>query len=197
MIKADKFRLLHVSLLRQYLAIDFLGDFYLEDPVKSGPLVERVIDDFVLFCFLVGNDFLPHLPFSEIGDGGLNKLFACYKSLMHSRGNEGYFLSSMDGKIDYGNLFIFLQSYLAVENSLVEEMLANEKWKIGETRICTSETPQDLTPPSSVIYPEETGSDEELSAPTDWKTAVPIIKKKTRRGSRGTPESVPAAMAEY
>jgi 5'-3' exoribonuclease 1 len=52
-----KFHLLHLSMVREYLELEF--------KTESLPFpfdLERVIDDFVLMCFFIGNDFLPSLP---------------------------------------------------------------------------------------------------------------------------------------
>jgi 5'-3' exoribonuclease 1 len=49
------FNLLHLSLVREYTQIEFGMD-------AAGVDFERVIDDWVLLLYLVGNDFIPHLP---------------------------------------------------------------------------------------------------------------------------------------
>ena len=78
-------------------------DFYLVD-VKSirtrmaqtdlcwsNPRLEyskrSAIDDFVLICFLVGNDFLPQIPSLEIFQGGLDLLIEIYVAVGSSLGH--------------------------------------------------------------------------------------------------------------
>ena len=43
--------------------------------------LERIIDDFVLLTFLVGNDFIPHLPDFHIHAGSLPTLWQTYKEV--------------------------------------------------------------------------------------------------------------------
>lgn len=53
-------------------------------PSKPGFKVDarRVTDDFLLLCFLVGNDFIPHLAHLDIAEGAINVMFRIYKELL-------------------------------------------------------------------------------------------------------------------
>ena len=44
--------------------------------------VERIIDDFVFFCFFIGNDFLPSLSALDISEGSLDSLIEFYKEYL-------------------------------------------------------------------------------------------------------------------
>jgi 5'-3' exonuclease len=40
---------------------------------------ERVVDDFVMLTVLCGNDFVPHLPSLDIGEGALDTMLRLYR----------------------------------------------------------------------------------------------------------------------
>lgn len=48
--------------------------------------LERVVDDFVLLCVLVGNDFLPHSPTLDINEGAMDQIFDAYRDMLRSTG---------------------------------------------------------------------------------------------------------------
>jgi len=70
------FELLHMNILRDYLAMEFAASNILPGSPYD---LEHIIDDFVFMTFLVGNDFLPHLPALDIGDDAFDLLFYTYR----------------------------------------------------------------------------------------------------------------------
>lgn len=63
-------------MLREYLQheFSFFGSSFVPD-------FERCIDDFVLMCFFVGNDFLPHLPSLSIHKGSIDQMILLYQKV--------------------------------------------------------------------------------------------------------------------
>ena len=47
---------------------------------------ERLVDDFVFMCMLVGNDFIPGLPHLDVADGALNLMMRTYTDLLPTNG---------------------------------------------------------------------------------------------------------------
>ncbi|XP_026681598.1 5'-3' exoribonuclease 1 isoform X1 [Diaphorina citri] len=90
-----KFFLLHLSLMRDYLELEF-GK--LKEPgVLSFPFsIENIIDDWVLMGFLIGNDFIPNLPDLHIINGALPLLYKVYQEVLPTLDgyiNEGGYLN--------------------------------------------------------------------------------------------------------
>lgn len=44
--------------------------------------IESIIDDWILMGFLVGNDFIPHLPNMHINTGALPLLYEVYMEVL-------------------------------------------------------------------------------------------------------------------
>ena len=74
---ATNFHLLHLCLLREYIDLEF-RKYFQPDSSSLEYSLERILDDFILFSVLVGNDFLPSLSFILIHEGAYELLFENY-----------------------------------------------------------------------------------------------------------------------
>ncbi len=91
-LEHQNFYLMHLCIVREYLELEFQQ---LKEPgvLESFEFdLERIIDDFILMAFFVGNDFLPNLPHLHINEGALALMFGVYKQVLPEAGgyiNEG------------------------------------------------------------------------------------------------------------
>ena len=93
------------------------------------------IYDYILICFMLGNDFLPHFPAINIRTGGINKLLSAYKETV---GNTDNVLT--DGTRIFWKQFRIFVSYLAN----LEEGFLKEETKMRDRRarnVLPSDTP--------------------------------------------------------
>lgn len=117
----QKFYLLHLSLLREYMALEFEE---LESEVSFEYDFERILDDFILIMYVIGNDFLPNLPDLHINKGAFPLLIGAFKqSIKHLDGylNEG-------GKINFKRLGVWLDYLSEFELENFEKQNVDVDW---------------------------------------------------------------------
>ena len=77
--RTSNFQLIHISILREYFLLEYRS---IQPQMRIRFDIERIIDDFVLFCFFIGNDFLPSLSALDISEGSLDHLINFYKKYL-------------------------------------------------------------------------------------------------------------------
>merc|ERR1719204_718874 len=102
--KHHAFELLHLSVLREYLLIEFgfnHGADSASDEANERDF-ERIVNDFVFLSMFVGNDFIPHSPTVNIATRGLEVLLNVYKQCLAEWAPDAYILNGT--RIDVANL---------------------------------------------------------------------------------------------
>lgn len=89
-LETQNFFLMHLSLFREYLDLEFSSLKVASPPLPFEYDLERIIDDFILLNIFVGNDFLPHLPGLHINEGALGRLFEIYKRILPAAGELSF-----------------------------------------------------------------------------------------------------------
>ncbi|KAL8837286.1 MAG: hypothetical protein Q9170_002581 [Blastenia crenularia] len=126
-LEHQNFYLMHLCIVREYLELEFQE---LQEPsaLSFGFDMERVIDDFILMAFFVGNDFLPNLPNLHINEGALALMFKVYKSVLPKTG--GYI--NQGGVINLQRLAMLLEELSDVEHRFFEAENSDANWFKGK-----------------------------------------------------------------
>ncbi|XP_029309344.1 5'-3' exoribonuclease 1 isoform X2 [Cottoperca gobio] len=121
------FHLLHLSLMREYIDYEFSG---LRNQIGSHYDLERIIDDWILMGFLVGNDFIPHLPHLHISHDALPLLYKTYISALPTMG--GYL--NENGHLNLRNFEKYMEKLAEFDREHFSEVFVDLKWfesKVG------------------------------------------------------------------
>ncbi|XP_006895177.1 PREDICTED: 5'-3' exoribonuclease 1 [Elephantulus edwardii] len=121
------FHLLHLSLMREYIDYEFS---VLKDKISFTYDIERIIDDWILMGFLVGNDFIPHLPHLHINHDALPLLYGTYITILPELG--GYINES--GHLNLPRFEKYLVKLSDFDREHFSEVFVDLKWfesKVG------------------------------------------------------------------
>ncbi|KAK2090446.1 5'-3' exoribonuclease 1 [Saguinus oedipus] len=121
------FHLLHLSLMREYIDYEFSE---LKEKITFKYDIERIIDDWILMGFLVGNDFIPHLPHLHINHDALPLLYGTYITILPELG--GYINES--GHLNLPRFEKYLVKLSDFDREHFSEVFVDLKWfesKVG------------------------------------------------------------------
>jgi 5'-3' exonuclease len=84
------------------------------------------INDFVFLCFMVGNDFLHHVPALEIIEGGIDVIINCCKEVCS---HHGHITRHTNGRVIFSpkSLAMFFDKIASYEKDLLERKMVNRK----------------------------------------------------------------------
>ena len=118
--KENNLSLIDIEMLREYL--------YTEFKEINNKDIERIIDDFVLLCIFVGNDFIPNVPLMHIHTGGIDELIEIYKRASEKFNNS--YITTEKGGVDISNLKIVLELMSKIEEQKIIEVSGGIESKI-------------------------------------------------------------------
>lgn len=124
----NNFLLLDIGGVRKDLINILKWEPYIEDEEREESIhrfnEEWIINDFVFLCFLVGNDFLPHIETLEIIEGGIDIIINICKNVGRT---HGHITRITNGKILFSkySLCKFFEIISQMEQSLFEKKFKN------------------------------------------------------------------------
>lgn len=120
-LTSQRFFLLHLSLVREYLELEFEE---LKDEISFDYDFERVLDDFILVMYVIGNDFLPNLPDLHLNKGAFPLLVHSFKEGMKI--TNGYLNENGTMNLERFGIWLDVLSKFELEN--FEKVNVDVEW---------------------------------------------------------------------
>ncbi len=125
-----------------------INELHKDNPNNNEQLSELIIEkydlinDYICLCFLIGNDFLPHIPGIDISNNSINDLLNIYIDIFSIRQRylvEDYkinfiFIRQIITRL-YSNEYIYLKNYQKKINRFKPFIRANQKINIELERL--------------------------------------------------------------
>lgn len=125
----NEFFVIDIGTTRTELArmMDWTDQLEGKNPDKDAPpfITESAVNDFIFICFMVGNDFLPHIPSLEIIEGGIDQMLDVYKNVGE---NYGHLTHTVDDKVIFRkiSLEVFLGTIAQYDKGILEDKLLHK-----------------------------------------------------------------------
>lgn len=116
----------------------------------EGCVSDNLVNDFILICFLCGNDFLPNIPSISIMENGLDDMIGFYKK------NLRHLVES--GNINIEAFKLFLNSISDSERNMMVQKIKHRNDYIEDTMLSKWSNPDDFNLPEyQAMYRERHG----------------------------------------
>jgi 5'-3' exoribonuclease 1 len=123
----NEFFVIDIGTTRTELArmMDWTDQLEEKNPDEGSFIAESAVNDFIFICFMVGNDFLPHIPSLEIIEGGIDQMLDVYKNV----GNVyGHLTHTIEDKVIFRkiSLEVFLGTIAQYDKGILEDKLLHK-----------------------------------------------------------------------
>ncbi|KRZ07649.1 5'-3' exoribonuclease 1 [Trichinella zimbabwensis] len=120
-VEDQKFYLLHLILLREYICLEFEHLKQVKPDVYDE---EKIIDDWIFMSFFIGNDFIPNVPMLITNENALPNVWLAYQNAFPKM--NGYLNNC--GHLNIPNLKIFFNELKEFEYQKYEIYLRGRGW---------------------------------------------------------------------
>ena len=84
---------------------------------------ETLINDFILICFLIGNDFLPNIPCLDVWNNGIDIIIQIYKNVCSDNGNLTFIDDNGNVIINKNSMKAFFKELANLEQEILQDKL--------------------------------------------------------------------------
>ena len=122
-VEPQKMEVIYINLLREYFQVEF------DVVVKENPAqIENIIDDFVLFSFFIGNDFLHQVYCMNTKLGVFDEFI---EIMLEFYKTKKRFLTNKS-EVDWMSFYLVLKEFLPLQKKMIKTTLADFNSRLSE-----------------------------------------------------------------